>query len=653
MGKTSAFAKRIANFNTNKRIEVYVPTNALAIEWKALINNFNPTRRVKIISGRNHMQPSGEPLCKRHQLATQLSQSGLSVYSRLCRISELEKCHHYFRCPYIAQFDYADVFIYTHAHLSLDRGMLELRVPGIVIIDEAFALACLQKIEFNISLLRHQSLPTAAVALCTEIANLLQSGDSLYRLITNACKRGGGYHSAVDSLRATAPNLNPDQSDNILQQTLNSALNFEPVAKLLEHLRQAFSAKSILQSVDFDADTGQITVHHRNDITRFKPKSTIHQPPQIYLLDATASREITEIFFPEADYVEYRARRNACVVQCRSSKVSKRSINPDAHIDSKAKSDAAQRLTEIQKLINELSSNGKKLLVVGPTAIAGNPKSNIPPIVHVPPHSALAHFSALRGVDAWKDFDATLIISRNEPPINAVQDLARALFYDAAEPLQLTDSWVPQARAYQVKSEPEGVEVDCHPDNRAQAILVQLRESESLQAIDRLRLIHCKETKLVVILSNIPLDIEVDHLLTWEELIHGNRLEKALLTADVVIPLEPKWLSHNYNHLWATPDAAKKDVQRTTKKGQITNRYSIYKMSLFTFEYRAKNQRRSSYCLSKVDDPVIVSEELSALLGYDVFVTRPQPAVAQPLSPPTTPHPSSAPSAAFLPTPLT
>ena len=327
------------------------------------------------------------------------------------------------------------------------------------------------------------------------------------------------------------------------------------------------------------------------------------------------------MFFPGATFHEKRVRRKAYVVQCRSSKCSKRSINPAAHTDPKGKLAAAQRLGEVQQLINELSRPVKKLLVVGPTAIPGNPKMNLPALVQVPVHCALGHFAALRGVDAWKDFDAVLVISRNEPSLKAVQDLARAMFYDDPEPLNLVNQWAIKQRGYRLLDGAEGVDVDVHPDRRAQAILEQLRESETLQAIDRLRLIYCKEPKLVVVLSNIPLDIDVDALLTWDELIHGNRLEQAWRVAGDVMPMAHDWLSANHPSLWSSPAAAKKDMQRHAKRGQITNRFFIRKMSPFAFKYRAGGQRRWSHCLSGVADPAAVSAALSGLLGLPVTVT--------------------------------
>ena len=574
-GKTTAFAERIAFANKDWRIEVYVPTHALAMEWKGLIKKLNPKCVVHVIGGRNHKPPGGAPLCNRHQVAAQISKAGQSVYSRLCRSILGEQCKTYFDCPYINQFQYGHVFIYTHAYLPLERGMLDMRIPEMVVIDESFFAVCLQKVAFDISLLRHQALTSAATALCGDIAALLQSGASLYPRIALARKRGGGLHGAIKALRTSAPKPSPDQSDQLVIQTLQSAPNFEPVALLLEHLGRAFASKQTLQSVVYDVATGNIQVHHRQEITRFKPNSAKNPPPKIYLLDATASQEITRVFFPDAKFKEICVKRKAFVVQCRSSICSTRSLTQSAHASPASASGAAQKLAEVQQLIDDLSGGGKNLLVVAPTAITGNPGKSILPIVQVPAGSALAHFSALRGVDLWKDFDTVLVIGRNEPPPEAIEDMARALFYDDADPLILTGQRRRVPRGYRLASMLEGVDVDVHHDDRVQAILEQVRESESLQAVDRLRLIHCDEPKLVVLLSNIPLDLDVDALLTWDELIHGTRLERAFRATRDVLPLSPDWLTANFSQFWPTAAAAKKDVQRQSRKGHFTNSWTV------------------------------------------------------------------------------
>jgi hypothetical protein len=58
-------------------------------------------------------------------------------------------------------------------------------------------------------------------------------------------------------------------------------------------------------------------------------------------------------------------------------------------------------------------------------------------------------------------------------------------------------------------------------------VVEQTRQAAMIQAIDRLRPIHTKMRKTVYILCNIPLDIPVDELVTWKQLIGDRRLSDA------------------------------------------------------------------------------------------------------------------------------
>jgi hypothetical protein len=99
-------------------------------------------------------------------------------------------------------------------------------------------------------------------------------------------------------------------------------------------------------------------------------------------------------------------------------------------------------------------------------------------------------------------------------------------------------------------------------DPRVEALVEQGREAEMIQAIDRLRLIHSPREKTVVILCNIPLDIPVDELVTWRELVGDNRLAAALETCDEngweALPLEPGELTRLFPELWGTEKAAER-----------------------------------------------------------------------------------------------
>ena len=83
-----------------------------------------------------------------------------------------------------------------------------------------------------------------------------------------------------------------------------------------------------------------------------------------------------------------------------------------------------------------------------------------------------------------------------------------------------------------------------------------------VQAIDRLRLIHSARKKTVVILCNIPLDLPVDELVTWRELVGDGRLARALERCEEkdweALPLASAELARLFPELWETEKAAER-----------------------------------------------------------------------------------------------
>jgi hypothetical protein len=91
-------------------------------------------------------------------------------------------------------------------------------------------------------------------------------------------------------------------------------------------------------------------------------------------------------------------------------------------------------------------------------------------------------------------------------------------------------------------------------------VVEQVREAEMVQAIDRLRLIHSEREKTVIILCNLPLEIPVDELVTWRELVGDSRLTDALAACEEngwdALPLAAKELTRLFPELWRTRKAA-------------------------------------------------------------------------------------------------
>lgn len=167
-----------------------------------------------------------------------------------------------------------------------------------------------------------------------------------------------------------------------------------------------------------------------------------------------------------------------------------------------------------------------------------------------------------------------------------------------------------------------GVDVDVHADSRIQAVVEQIREQETIQAIDRARLVHTPFQKTVILLSNIPVDIPVDELRTWDEIMNGIRLEQAWNSCKIsgVLPLAPIWLSANFPALWPTPAGAKQDVEKYFKKYGTPISISIRSSILLKFQYKKAPQKNWSTCLSDGASAAAIETKLTALLGEPIAV---------------------------------
>ena len=141
-------------------------------------------------------------------------------------------------------------------------------------------------------------------------------------------------------------------------------------------------------------------------------------------------------------------------------------------------------------------------------------------------------------------------IGREQPSGVSCEATARGLWWDAQAPLELLEAKTgnnkpleSQKRGYRLGSGGlASTTVQTHPDDRVQLVLEQIREAESVQAIDRLRLLRDNPIaghRQVFILSSVPLDITVDKLWSWKKLQRALELWRE---ADGVLPLDAPML---------------------------------------------------------------------------------------------------------------
>jgi hypothetical protein len=328
------------------------------------------------------------------------------------------------------------------------------------------------------------------------------------------------------------------------------------------------------------------------------------------LLDASLDERLAAKFFPRLEIRTVAARRNAEVIQVADTACSRRRLLSFDSAPESEQQRSANRLRDVRHLAEVEAKRGRTLLVTFKPA-----EERLGAI----PGVDIAHFGGLRGCDAYKHHHTIIIAGREQPPPAEVEALARSLFGDEDGPLTLLapgQRLAPEVRGVRTRDGARrGLPVEVHPDPRVQSILEQVRERETEQACDRLRLIHREQPARVILLSNVVVDVTVDRLARWNELV-PDRLAVAAARRDGVLPLVPAWLSERFPDLWATAEGARHDVRRAEKGGQTSNKTLYWDFGhLFAVTYRVEGQRGSpSRALIRADHPA-PEAALAALVG--------------------------------------
>ena len=629
LGKTTVVLDSITG-SEHKRVEIYVPTLALANETHGTLTKAQVTSR--IVMGREQPDDTGQTMFHKPALARETAKLGYPVFPVICMGQtslddkySMKCCEHFDKCAYLKQFETDErVLIYTHAYLPLPRNNKESVRPSLVVIDESFLSTCLETYKIPRGQLR-EAVQSETTPNAKTVVNLVLKAIDEDRPILDALRTGDlsaeTMKLAHDEVSSSGASFNPYNSDAELLTALKT--RGQPRVRvdiLIEVLAAELkTSRSESHGITFDHQAQVLRVHYRKPITRFRSGNA---EPDIVLIDANADIDLIRPWFPAASFHEITVARNAHVIQCVSTRGSTSAFVPNKHKDDYSKKWAGRNLEGLQELIDrESQDSSKKLLIVGPQAVTGNRGKEIDSLIVCPSNAVLAHFNGLRGVDGYKSFDGVVVIGRNQPPIVELENLARALWYDSTEPLKFSTDWVIELRPYRMRDPAQamGVEVLVHPDPRIQKLHEQIREGESTQVIDRLRLIHTSQPKRVIVVSNIPLDIEVDQLIPFHELARQTRLERAMSELNGVVPLNPEWLSGRFPHLWETAAAAQKDLRAGGKSSQFINNISINNSTLLNYEYRVCGQRRRSRALSKY--PAYVTHvELMKRLGCPIIL---------------------------------
>jgi hypothetical protein len=328
----------------------------------------------------------------------------------------------------------------------------------------------------------------------------------------------------------------------------------------------------------------------------------------LLILDAHIDAESLAQIFPdrEIEYHDIRVKRRARIVQVSDTPMSKAKLRNN-------NGSLRWRLGARAAILEQTLGSG---LVVGPKGFIEQ--------FQAPKGVSAGHFNHLRGKNEWEHCKWVMVIGRNQPPPAAMENVARALYADSGERLELPGNYDKSAVDIQTaEGQPHPVSVHMHPDPRINRILWHHREAEIEQAIDRIRSVRAEKPKHIFVVTHVPLRDLVDELITLEEFLGERRLVMGLFKGNGVLPLGKKALAEApFSDLWESEAAAERWVEHSglRKPNPPLTALAGWGVDAHIVRYRVPGQRgRDSKAVTALPDLEATREQLQVLLGQEVL----------------------------------
>jgi len=581
IGKTySVINQCIGSGNIQGSIDYYVPSDVLGNQVIDDLKSdllgvgddpnqsppFDSFVTFRAIRGRGKADEDGNPLCLDITRVDKASAMGISIQKNICG-----DCSHFTTCGYQKQFRHVELpkldqpIIVTEELSPLDDWDLEPVVNdnGIpAVVGTVLDYGDLHRVAPVVNVLAHNYLFLKTPRY--KKADEDDADPSTKRFNQNYCnlaivdeKFWDKGLQTVEVKATTIDNLKSDVASFVLaqlraEQPLLKAIraNYSPdevgkaAAGLLSTVADITSGSRTPKSkkmaqvlyalkdemIHFNRDDSRcVSIGPNKDgvecvhLVKRQPLAVPDDVPMIFI-DADLSPEILKLFRPNVKVLDIPAKRLATVYQITDMTNSNGSL-----LD---KEDRRAALSSAS-FIKHMATTGKTLAVTIKdfrVALTSEDKDTLSKCADYQ-GAKLSHFGSLRGLNDFAKYDNAVIVGRMEPPVKALERQANGMWWDDGKPISCipfteNDSGgghffekLPKAIRYK-NNPPHVIRTSCHPDPRAQVLLEQIREAETTQAIDRLRLVHVpKELRnpRVFILSEIPVDIEVDRLFRWEQ----------------------------------------------------------------------------------------------------------------------------------------
>jgi len=542
IGKTELVLKALAEKGAGKFVEYLVPTHDLATEIEERLRKKNKSLHIFHLHGRD------KDHCQKWELAEDIANAGFSVQNFLCRregkdektgeVISASYCPHYWDCAYQRQFIGSNQKTTPGVRLRATEAIYHPRHPEApkpekVIIDERLP-SLVRKTSLPISLLadpggipgRHDLEDDQREAIdrvCRVFLEAIGQDVPLRKYFEDAGVTAEDLALAISAIGTEAePSISPDQTTQV-QRTALGNFKRKGFGRMARCFRLMKEEMEVLSSRDTFARVYTYYSRHGEKLVglRYQPTLYVPKDASVLWIDADLDPVIAEKIIPGISVRTFQAERKDVHV----TQVSDRTFSRTSLLSKDEK-----LLCEAQDFISRTATPG--------TLIVATKK--ILDLLKVPKGCRSVHWGKHRGRDDLKDCHTAIILGREEYSASEYEKIAKALFWDDPNPvpaLKKEKTLSESLRTYRMRDGSIRTEkVSVYPYSKAQKLVELGRERETLQAIDRLRLVRNDTPKQVYILCNVPLDIEVDELMTWRELT-GSTLLNDFLEENGAVPV--------------------------------------------------------------------------------------------------------------------
>ena len=430
----------------------YVPTTKLAEELAAAYPG-----QIKVIKGRC------ESNCSQSIVCNAAGELGIPVFSTFCFL-EIEgrgpvKCPDFNTCKYLGQFKRTGqkIVALSNEYLKLDFPLLrQLGTPDLHVIDESIIGIVAGTINFHPAMLPIDflDLKPGEDALARAIARgwALEDvrdfrAECFLRMQEEVMAASRGLHPSMDPALALAKMKSVT--------TTGAAQQWRFFSTLAAQWKLEKGAEAIRIGTKPIQIDGKIEQQARVFVSFKRELAGLRELEPVLMLDADADLAVNRALVSERmqEHV-IDAARNVQVVQVVTSS-SKTALGVPEEA-------ASAKLERMAKMIRSIP--GKKMvctfLDAKPLADFGLDAADV------------THFGGFLGKNDWEKHDIAIILGRNLPPCEAMEDKARAVYLASPEPLALPGRYEQAMQGFSMRDESHrGAKVQSHPDPRVNGLL--------------------------------------------------------------------------------------------------------------------------------------------------------------------------------------